>query len=179
MMLSSGLFYSKLSYCLPLFINTWGLDTYRDSNIRSISITKDDIRQLQVLQNNLCRLILGEQGIYYKQNLPTQELLDRCGELSVHQIGAQRTIMMVKKILRSEKPGYLSSKLVLRQTEEPGAVSNLSPVHASLNITREGFLYRGIKLFNLLPEALKAENTLSIFKEGLKSWIKENISIKP
>ena len=105
--------------------------------------------------------------------------MDRCGVLSVHQIGAQRTVMMIKKILRSEKPGYLSSKLVMRQSEEPGADSTLSPMNARLNITREGFLYRGIKLFNLLPEALKAENTLSIFKEGLNSWIKENISVKP
>ena len=155
------------------------MDIYGDTNSRSISITKDDLRQLQVLQNHLCRLILGEKGIYFKQNLPTQEHLDRCGVLSVHQIGAQRTVMMIKKILRSEKPGYLSSKLVMRQSEEPGADSTLSPMNARLNITREGFLYRGIKLFNLLPEALKAENTLSIFKEGLNSWIKENISVKP
>ena len=28
--IAEGLFYSKLAYCLPLFINTWGLDSYTD-----------------------------------------------------------------------------------------------------------------------------------------------------
>ena len=83
-MLASGLFYSKLSYCLPLFTNTWGLDRYRDSTTRSTSFTKNDNNQLQVLQNHVCRLLLGEQGLYLKQNLPTRELMERCGELSIH-----------------------------------------------------------------------------------------------
>ena len=83
-MVASGLFYSKLSYCLPLFTNTWGLDRYRDSTTRSTSFTKNDNSQLQVLQNHVCRLLLGEQGLYLKQNLPTRELMERCGELSIH-----------------------------------------------------------------------------------------------
>ena len=178
-MLASGLFYSKLSYCLPLFTNTWGLDPYRDTITRSTSFTKEDNRQLQVLQNQLCRLLLNEQGIYYKQNLPTQELLNKCGDLSIHQLGAQRTLVMMKKILSSQKPGYLRAKLQIRQTVGPRSEATISPMNASLNLTRSSFLYRGIKLFNQLPEVLRNDSKLSRFKNGLKTWIKENISVKP
>ena len=44
-MLASGMFYSKLSYCLPLFMNTWALDRYKDGSTRFSSFTKE------VLQN--------------------------------------------------------------------------------------------------------------------------------
>ena len=42
---ASGLFYSKLSYCLPLFTNTWGLDSYKEQGDRFTSYTtKEDNR---------------------------------------------------------------------------------------------------------------------------------------
>ena len=176
-MLASGLFYSKLSYCLPLYTATWGLDSYNYSNTRSISYTKEDNRQLQVLQNKLCRLLLNEQGIYYKQNLPTKELLDKCGDLSIHQLGAERTVVMMKKILLSQKPGYLKGKLHLRSGTK--SVATIAPTNPSLGLSRSGFIYRGIKLFNQLPEELKIEDKISKFKCGLKKWIKGNISVKP
>ena len=50
-MLASGLFYSKLSYCLPLYTNTWGLDDYKEEGQRFTSYTKEDNRRIQVLQN--------------------------------------------------------------------------------------------------------------------------------
>ena len=52
-MLASGIVYSKLSYCLPLYVATWGLDRYRDSDTRTYSFTKEDNRKLQVIQNHL------------------------------------------------------------------------------------------------------------------------------
>ena len=96
-MLASGLFYSKLAYCLPLYTATWSLDGYRDTNTRFSSFTKEDNRRLQVLQNQLCRLLLKERGGYFKQNQSTSELVNKCDYLSIHQLGAQSTIVMMKK----------------------------------------------------------------------------------
>ena len=95
-LLASGLFYSKLSYCLPLYVSTWGLDMYRDTSTRTNTFTKEDNRKLQVIQNHLCRLLLKTQSNYYRQNQSTQELLDECGELSIHQMGAQQTLVMIQ-----------------------------------------------------------------------------------
>ena len=36
---SAGIFYSKLSYCLPIFGNVFGLETYKEENRRYYSFT--------------------------------------------------------------------------------------------------------------------------------------------
>ena len=56
---SSGIFYSKLIYCLPVFGNIFGLDKYKEENRRYFSFTIKDNNNLQVLQNKLNRLLLG------------------------------------------------------------------------------------------------------------------------
>ena len=75
-MIAQGIFYSKLGYCLPLFSNTWGLETYKDGNTRSSGFTKEDNRKLQVIQNQVARLLVNKEDLQGKQNIPTKELLD-------------------------------------------------------------------------------------------------------
>ena len=43
---SSGIFYSKLSYCLPVFGNIFGLDNYKEENRRYFSFTVKDNHNL-------------------------------------------------------------------------------------------------------------------------------------
>ena len=49
----------------------------------------------------------------------------------------------------------------------------------SLSASREGFVYRAIKLVNMLPTSLWKEESMQSFKEKLREWIKSNIGIKP
>ena len=56
---ASGLFYSKLSYCLPVFGNVFGLHKYKEENSRYSSFTISDNNKLQVLQNKMNRLLTG------------------------------------------------------------------------------------------------------------------------
>ena len=113
-MLASGLFYSKVSYCLPLYVNTWHLDMYKDGSSRTTSFTKEDCRKLQVLQNQVSRLQIPNQQKH--PNMSTQELLNMNEDLSIHQLGALRTIVMAKKIMASKKPSYLADQLQLGQS---------------------------------------------------------------
>ena len=110
-MFASGIFYSKLSYCLPLFTNTWGLDPYKEDKQRFSSYTKEVNRRLQVIQNQVCRLLIDTDVGYYKQDVPTLNLLDSTDVLSIHQLGVQRTLVMVKKIVLSKKPSYIYDRL--------------------------------------------------------------------
>ena len=60
MYFASGIFYSKLSYCLSVFGNVFGLEQeYKEENNRYTSFTKEDNNRLQILQNKLNRLLLG------------------------------------------------------------------------------------------------------------------------
>ena len=80
MFFASGIFYSKLIYCLPVFGNVFGLGQYREEDTRYTSFTKEDNNRLQILQNKLNRLILGAEP-----RTPTAQLLQDTGSLSIQQ----------------------------------------------------------------------------------------------
>ena len=178
-MIAQGIFYSKLGYCLPLFSNTWGLETYKDGNTRSTGFTKEDNRKLQVIQNQVVRLLVDKKDLEGKLNIPTKELLDMSNDLSIHQLGALRTVTMVKKIILTQKPKYLARRFQLREKNKNRSRTSLVSERVTLDLKREGFVYRGSRLFNILPEELKLENKIEVFKEKVEDWIKEIIPVKP
>ena len=57
-MLSGGIFYSKLVYCLAVIGNVSGMLNNREGT-RMAGMTADDINKLQVIQNSLNRLLTG------------------------------------------------------------------------------------------------------------------------
>ena len=179
--LSNGLFYSKLSYCLPLFSNTWGLDKYKDSGTRFSCFTKDDNRKLHVLQNQVTRLLIKGSGYdrEKKQNMSTEELLEKSGDLSVHQLGALYTLSLTKKILTFKKPEYLAQKLAAAPRSGTRSGTSIHLEKCSLSMMKEGFVSRGTRLYNLIPVNLKSEENIQKFKKKSKQWIKQNIPLKP
>ena len=179
MILANGLFYSKLQYCMPLFISTWNLDLYKDGNSRIINFSKDDCQKLQVLQNQICRILLGKRNLYYKQSISTEQLLRRCNQLSIHQLGAYTTVVLVKKTLLKQEPRYFQEHLLYKQENRLRSREVLEPINANLNVSRSSFFYRGIKLYNLLPRYIQNEQKIEKFEEELRKWTKLNISIKP
>ena len=76
---ASGMFYSKLSYCLPVFGNVLGLEEYKEDNSRYQSYTVKDNSKLQVLQNKLNRLLINA-----RYDTPTEVLLRATNSLSIH-----------------------------------------------------------------------------------------------
>ena len=101
-------------------------------------------------------MLLSRQRDYYKQNDSTKDLLNECGELLIHQLGALRTVVMMKKIISSKKPKYIADKINKKSSSEARrSGSTLGTLNAPLTATRSSFLYRENKLYNLLPEDLK------------------------
>ena len=105
--------------------------------------------------------------------------MKRSDQLSVHQLGAMSTIIMTKKILQSGKPESIADQMIVREAGGTRSGSTLKPAKSSLILSREGFLYRGSKLFNLLPDNLRNEDKISKFKSEAKAWVKLNIAVKP
>ena len=68
------------------------------------------VKKLQVLQNSVNRLITGA-----RQGTATTDLLDNTNSLSVQQMVAYYTLIMVHKITLTGKPDYLAKRLSLRQ----------------------------------------------------------------
>ena len=172
--ISSGLFDSKLIYCLPVFGNVWISCTNDDKDRKSPGFSKEDNRKLQVLQNKVCRLKLGQSSY----DISTQDLLKECDQLSVHQLTALHTLLMVHKCVTHQKPKTLANKLTLshRSNRRKNQIAN---VNYMLSISRAGFCYRGATLWNLLPNHLRKPGNDAAFKKGAKSWVLNNIPIKP
>ena len=154
---SSGIFYSKLNYRLPVFGNIFGPDRYKEENRNYCSFTMKDNNNIQVLQNKLNRLLLNAD-----YTTPTSELLDQTGSLSVHQMIAYHTAITTHKIIKSGKPSYIAENFKMRnmnQNIRQGAGTLVLPSY-SRNIPREGFIYRGAVLHNKLPVSLRTETNL-------------------
>ena len=174
-----GLFTSCLLYCLPLFVNVWGLPTMDDTSRRSVTFTKEDCRKLQVLQNKTLRMKTGN----YTFNAPTNDLLDASQDLSVHQLGAHHTLVTLHRIVTTGQPEYLADKLALIRSDDSMVLPNrqLNTIHINCNrtISRSGFLYRGSKLWNCLPVNLRLETKTEAFKTQVKKWVRNQILRKP
>ena len=172
---ASGIFYSKLSYCLPVFGNVLGLEEYKEENNRYTSYTTSDNHRLQVIQNKVNRLLTGA-----RYDTPTSELLKKTDSLSVQQMIAFQTILMTFKIQKFKKPVYLAERLEIRPSIRNlrGGASVNQP-NSSLSIKKEGFICRGQALMNKLDLPLRKETSIDVFKIGLRDWVKKNIEVKP
>ena len=166
-MLVNGLFMSKLLYCLPLFSNIWGLKTNKVGQTRYNSFTKANLRSLQVLQNKTLRLLTGRS-----YDTPILQLLEETKMLSVNQLVAFTTTMVVFKVHNSGEPTYLANRLKINA----GGRIN---IHFNLARAQEGFMYRAAKCFSLLPTEIKSETKESKFKVKLREWIKKNVPAIP
>ena len=98
-----------------------------------------------------------------------------------HQMIAYQTVVATHKVVKSGKPAYLAAKMTIRQNNvdtRHGAGAVLQPAYRS-NLAREGFIYRGAKIYNKLNSTLRNQPKLEKFKSGAREWVKKNISIKP
>ena len=173
---ASGLFYSKMIYCLPVFGNVLGMEQYKESNSRYQSYTTKDNSRLQVLQNNLNRLLLNA-----KYDTPTEDLLKETNSLSVQQMIAYHTTVLAYKIIKAGKPKFIAERLLLREgrMDLRRNAGNIIVKRKNLEISREGFIYRASVLLNNIGEELRNEEKIGRFKVGLRKWIVKNIPIKP
>ena len=173
---ASGLFYSKLNYCLPVFGNVLGMEKYNDQNSRYQSYTTKDNRNLQVLQNNLNRVLLKA-----KYDTPTEVLLKETKSLSIQQMIAYQTAVLAFKIIKTGKPSYIASRMTRTET---GLVlrdkkGKIRVQKRRLAITKEGFINRASILLNNINEDLRNEDNIEKFKSGMREWVLGNILTKP
>ena len=122
------------------------------------------------------RLVTGEP-----RATSTVNLLKLTNTLSIHQLVAFQTLVMVNKVVTNSKPAYLARKLTIRNGEgipERSKATIIQP-NQTLSITRGGFMFRGIQLFNSLPIALRLQRDSNTFKTAVRSWVENNIPAKP
>ena len=146
----------------------WGLPG-QENNVNT-SISKEEMRKLQVCQNRIMRLICGLDYL-----TPTQTLLEKTKQLSVHQLVAFHSACQVYKIKKTKLPVYHYDRLFKTEGNEEIVKS----IHFNLTLGKSNFFYQSATLWSILPRDIQDANTISVFKKKCKVWIKENISIIP
>ena len=94
-------------------------------------MTSDDCNKLQGIQNSLNRLLTGA-----RKGIPTKDLLERTGTMSIMQMVAYHTLTMVHKVIQTGKPESLPISWRLSMDpnwkEEPGEVLLLKCLNTTL-----------------------------------------------
>ena len=138
------------------------------------SITKADMKRLQVLQNKVMRL---ETGMDY--NTSTSELLYRTKKLSVHQMVAYSTAVQLFNIYRNQEPKYHYNRLFVTSHDITTRGNIVNRVEFSLSLCKASFFYQGSRLRISLPGHVRESRNIEVFKRLCKAWIKANVRIKP
>ena len=93
---------------------------------------------------------------------------------------AFQTLVMTFKVLQSSKPSYLAKRIKYNtnQNNLRSSAQMLSRHNCRLSQSKEGFVYRGITLFNRLNLDTKVARNIKVFKTEARKWVLENISVK-
>ena len=152
------------------------MEKYRESNRRYVGFTTRDNKKLQTLQNKVNRMLVPCDF-----DTPTADLLQLTDSLSVHQMVAYQTLVMTHKIAQTRKPSYIADKIRPTQSNLTlrGGSGLLKIPEYKLSNSREGFIYRGTYIHNLLDEITRNEPDIENFKKSAREWVKNEISIKP
>ena len=169
-----GMFNSKLIYCISVWGGVWNLPgVYDDKKRCNPTITLEDNRKLQVLQNSVLRL-----KTRLCKETPVSTLLAETKQLSVQQLTAYHYVLAVYKCKQAMEPEYMYNRLFPRNV----VIRNFrrlthqeSRIDFELSLSRSSFFYRASRLWNGLQLEAKITEQVRTFKRLAKEWITKNI----
>ena len=171
----NGMFTSKLIYGITVYGGVWGLQgILNDDAVNSTSISKEDMRRLQVLQNKALRLLLRKP-----RETPVMTLLKEANQLSVHQLVAYHTANQTFKVFKNQEPSYHYQRLFGDSLNQQHTRAETNRVEFNRSLGRYSFFYHASHIWRALPYHIKTAQTVERFKRELKPWISRTISMKP
>ena len=165
--IANGIIMSKILYLLPLYS---GCPEYL-------------LKSIQTKQNEAMRQITGKRWVIPgREYVSTAVLLKECGWLSIKQLSFYTTVLCVQKTLLNQSPKLLYEKITsgVRHNTR-GAVKNqverTNVEEARLQLASSSYRWRGHLQHSRLPNSLKDEQDISVFKSKVKCWVRQNVPI--
>ena len=155
-MVANGLVMSYLTYLIPLY---GGCTDYL-------------LSALQILQNRAARLAT-------KSNWGTSssKMLTQLGWLSVKQMIVFHSLMLFFKAKLYKKPVHLHGQISVKfgANTRLGLNNGIREIRRfQTTLGRQSFVPRTISHWNNLPATIRNISRIGIFKEKLRSWVKDN-----
>ena len=154
-----------------MIYNSIVLPHFTYCNIIWASTDETTISRLQNLQNTSARVILTEN-----KRSHVQPMLDVLSWMPISSQTRYHTLVAVYKCTHGLVPSYLHKTFIqisrihsysTRQANQ----SNLFTRRPTLSQYKRSFTYRGVVLWNQLPEQIRSAETLNTFKAKLTAYI--------
>ena len=154
----------------------YDIETYDEEERHSTAFRKEDNSKLQILMNKVLHSLTGMD-----HDTAVSSLTAASGQLSVHQRTALFTLTSVHKAIQSKEPSYSFAEFCRNQPplQTGRQQSNCSRIEYKLSISRGGYFYRGIRLYNQILSSLASTSKQTIFKKAAKQWVRENVPLHP
>ena len=133
------------------------------------------MKALQTMQLRAARLVTG-----HDRYAPTKEILLHCDWLSVRQLAAYHTLLLIRSIVRNKSPRYLYEMFNTDynyNTRQATSGKIKLCRNPELQIAKSGFGFRAMELFNSLPEEIRNVASPDTFKRQAKDWVKKTVRI--
>lgn len=134
--------------------------------------TDSELSKLQVLQNKVMRLILKCSKYTH-----IKDMLSALNFQSVKQRIIFNTLVLIFKIKNQLLPNYLNSILKLNSDVHERSMRRRSQFRLPLFLrsrSQNSVFYRGLKLFNELPDEIRRCVNLMQFKKSCSIYVKMN-----
>ena len=141
---TEGLLLSRIQYMLPVCGGT----------------TWNHMKKVQVILNKAARNITG-----LGRMTKTIVLMRRCNWLTASEMVKYHSLVVMWKELRRRTPDYFTDKLNLDKDDK----ITLTP--ARLVMTAESFRCRTTNWWNTLPDSMRGQMSLPLFKKQLRTWL--------
>ena len=166
-LIMEGLFSSKMIYGMTVWGRVWNIPGDLDEGTRtSPTMTKEDLRKVQVLQNKCLRLVTNCD---YKT--PTSTLIKKTNSLSVHQRIAHLSLCQVYTIFQTRNPVYHYSRLFGKDSTDTHPNTRTTNdcstkrIEFKLSMARSSLFYQSSRLWAALPNQVKSYRSKSVFKK--------------
>ena len=130
-------------------------------------------QSLQILQNDMIRLILGYRR---KDHKNMKAAIEELKMMSVNEMACYHILIETNNILFHSSSEQLKEKFLSSQRQN---VCTRSKERGDLNVPRvnkkscEGFMLFAPKLWNKLPVNMRSIQSKTKFKTAVKEWIKD------
>lgn len=135
--------------------------------------SQSDIERLQILQNKCLRNIMRVDRF-----TSSSILLDTLNLMSVKQTIIFYTILFIHKMVHNYAPKYLTKRIRFRSENQKNRplrnTNQIELTKANKSSSQNSLFYKGIKLYNSIPNDIKDIKSEHKFIEKLKTYVKEN-----
>ena len=128
-------------------------------------------KKLQILQNKVIRFV---KGYGPRESIKPQDYVD-LNLLNVENRAKQLRLNHMHKIFYNKCPPYLSYNFIRRENMKYKTRSSTYcfSIPSVNNVSKQTFLYNGIKDWNSIPEKIKLVKNMNSFKSSVRKYLQD------